>query len=126
MCGYTSTEGYLHDASKSIRGDKFCGLLLDAVNQEELTEERVQNWVSALRAEGILEGGGAGSSSVPVVEPEMTMAEVDTVVVSDASNGAEQPDKATSGYAAHYNPRTDKTMWVNADGRSSFVTAGKP
>ena len=43
MCGYTSPEGYLHEESKAIRGDSFCGLLLDAVNEEELTEERVKN-----------------------------------------------------------------------------------
>ena len=40
MMGYTSQDGYEHESSKSIRGDKFCGLLCDAVNQEELTEER--------------------------------------------------------------------------------------
>jgi flavodoxin len=37
MMGYTSQEGYEHTASKSIRGDLFCGLLCDNVNQEELT-----------------------------------------------------------------------------------------
>ena len=40
MYGYVSQEGYLHEDSKAIRGDKFCGLLLDMVNQEELTTER--------------------------------------------------------------------------------------
>lgn len=29
MLGYTSQDGYEHSASKSIRGDKFCGLLCD-------------------------------------------------------------------------------------------------
>lgn len=38
MYGYISQDGYLHEASKSIRGDKFCGLLLDDVNQDDLTE----------------------------------------------------------------------------------------
>lgn len=38
MHGYISQEGYVHESSKAIRGDKFCGLLLDAVNQEEMTE----------------------------------------------------------------------------------------
>ena len=42
MIGYTSQEGYEHEASKAIRGDKFCGLLCDAVNQEELSAERVE------------------------------------------------------------------------------------
>lgn len=62
--GYVSQEGYLHEASKSIRADgKFCGLLLDVENQEELTEERVDKWVAQLTAEGFLEGGSDSSSS---------------------------------------------------------------
>jgi len=57
MHGYVSQEGYEHEDSKSIRGDKFCALLLDAVNQEELTEERVDNWIAQLTQEGFLEEG---------------------------------------------------------------------
>jgi flavodoxin I len=38
MMGYTSQEGYEHEDSKAIRGDLFCGLLCDMVNQEELSE----------------------------------------------------------------------------------------
>ncbi|OEU20437.1 Flavodoxin, partial [Fragilariopsis cylindrus CCMP1102] len=49
--GYTSQEGYEHEASKSIREDKFCGLLCDGVNQEDLTDKRVVNWVSQLKTE---------------------------------------------------------------------------
>jgi len=59
MHGYVSQEGYEHEDSKSIRGDKFCALLLDAVNQEELTEERVDNWIAQLTQEGFLEEGTA-------------------------------------------------------------------
>ena len=55
MYGAWSQEGYEHDDSKAIRGDKFCGLLLDMVNQEDMTEERVTQWVAQLRAEGFLE-----------------------------------------------------------------------
>ncbi|KAL3789499.1 hypothetical protein HJC23_009735 [Cyclotella cryptica] len=133
MMGYTSTEGYLHDASKSIRGDQFCGLLLDAVNQEELTEERIRNWVAALRAEGILEGSGASSSisskesaSAFGTESNMANVEVDTVVISEPIPLPQQPSSAASGFVAHYNARTDRTMWIKVDGRSYFVTAGKP
>merc|ERR1719276_360218 len=54
MIGYTSQDGYEHEESKAIRNDKFCGLLLDAVNQEEMTESRVKNWVAQLKEEGIL------------------------------------------------------------------------
>jgi len=58
MLGQTSMEGYEHEESKAIRGDKFCGLLCDAVNQSEMSEKRVKDWVKQLLAEGILETGG--------------------------------------------------------------------
>eukprot|EP01082_Thalassiosira_pseudonana_P004809 g4461.t1 g4461 contig15:1077699-1078718(+) len=124
MMGYTSVEGYLHEESKAQRGEKFCGLPLDAVNQEELTEERVQKWVAALIAEGILEGGGEATStaavSVPIASPVAAVAttavEVEIVSVSEPA----------SGYVGHYNPRSDKTMWISVDGHSSYVTSGAP
>lgn len=126
MLGYTSTDGYLHDASKSQRGDMFIGLLLDAVNQEELTEERVKYWVASLKAEGILEGGSSGIAlEVSTVEP-MVKVEVDSAVNGERSAYQPEPAAAASGFVAHYNPRTDSTMWINVDGRSSFVTNGKP
>jgi len=59
MYGYVSQEGYLHEDSKSIRGDKFCGLLNDMVNQEELAEGRVEKWVAQLKGEGFLEESAA-------------------------------------------------------------------
>lgn len=53
-----ATDGsYEHEASKAQRGDFFCGLALDMVNFEELTAERVENWVAQLKEEGILEVG---------------------------------------------------------------------
>jgi len=72
MMGYTSMEGYEHESSKAIRDGKFCGLLCDAVNQEELTDERVQNWVLQLKNEGIIDDvcGGAVSSSVSSASAE--------------------------------------------------------
>ncbi|GKY95518.1 hypothetical protein MPSEU_000513500 [Mayamaea pseudoterrestris] len=54
MLGSWSQEGYEHEDSKAIRGEKFCGLMLDFVNQEELSEERVRRWVAQLKEEGIL------------------------------------------------------------------------
>lgn len=61
--GYTSQEGYQHKESKAIRGESFCGLLLDAVNEEELTEERVKNWVAKLLDQGILDQVAAAVSA---------------------------------------------------------------
>ena len=136
MMGHTSIDGYLHDESKSQRGDKFVGLLLDAVNQEELTEQRIKNWVSALKLEGILEeGSSSGSSSseggmaleVAVAEPSVKV-EMDTKVNGEHAKqpAVQQAAPVASGFVAHYNARTDKTMWINMDGKSSFVTSGKP
>ena len=129
MMGYTSQEGYEHDDSKAIRGDKFCGLLLDAVNQEELTDDRVKNWVDSLIGEGIMESSGgdaapAAVSSTPKVET------ADEVVMEDQALAEEiikqVKETREKGYAANYNPRTDKTMWISTNGKTSFVTSGSP
>ncbi|KAL7458987.1 hypothetical protein ACHAWC_011039 [Mediolabrus comicus] len=125
MLGYTSTEGYLHDESKAIRGDKFCGLLLDAVNQEELTEERVQKWVAGLIDEGILNSDGAAAPPAVVASVETPapapMIEVDVSVVEPTA-----PAEKEEGFVGHYNSQTDSTWWVSANGKSSFVTSGPP
>ena len=128
MMGYTSQEGYEHDDSKAIRGDLFCGLLLDAVNQEELTDDRVKIWVDKLIGEGFLESSGGevtdALSSTPKVET------ADEVVMEDQALAeeiiAEIKDTRKKGYIANYNPRTDKTMWISTNGKTSFVTSGSP
>lgn len=79
MLGSWSQEGYEHETSKSIRGDKFCGLLLDAVNQEDLTDGRVEQWVAQLIDEGLLEGGGGGGG---ISAPAETVSE--PAVIEDA------------------------------------------
>jgi len=131
MMGYTSTEGYLHEESKAIRGgDKFCGLLLDAVNQEELTEGRVKKWVAALIDEGILDSSGAAPQSVQSPAPVPQIIETEVAVVEpvqiNAGVAASQPAEKKEGFVGHYNSITDKTWWVGNNGRSSFVTAGPP
>jgi len=138
MLGSWSQEGYEHESSKSIRGDKFCGLLLDAVNQEELTDERVEQWVAQLIEEGILEGGSS-------VAPAVT-AEVVNGAAADAAvpNGAVAVDASLSqleensnllnenirahssgGYTPHVNPLTGATMWTSPDGTKSYVTGNE-
>lgn len=139
MLGSWSQDGYEHEASKSIRGDKFCGLLLDEVNQEELTEERVQQWVAQLLDEGILEGGGgggggavtaqkemdddfvnglpSGADDVVDVEPVLSQLEKDSTLL-DQTIGSH----STGGYVPHYNPVKGKTLWTSPDGRKSYVT----
>jgi flavodoxin I len=56
MLGFWNMDGYEHEASESVRGDKFCGLLLDEVNQDDLTDDRIKGWVTQLKEEGILKG----------------------------------------------------------------------
>ncbi len=132
MIGYTSQEGYQHKMSKSIRGDLFCGLLLDAVNEEELTEERIENWVAKLLDEGILESSGESTPTATVapatVLPSPQVAVSAAAAFEDLALAEENlTDAKKTGYRAHYNPRTDKTMWISTpDGRSSYVTAGVP
>jgi len=146
MIGYTSQEGYQHEESKAARGDSFCGLLLDAVNEEEKTEDRVNGWVAKLLGEGISESRG---EAAPVAEAPVAAAPVAEVPVAAAPVAAPSPrieetasvifddhllaeeiiagvKKTRSGYAAHHNPRTDETMWISTDGKSSYVTTGVP
>lgn len=49
IVGFTSTEGYYHDASKAQIDDKFVGLIIDEDNQSDLTDERINNWVNEIK-----------------------------------------------------------------------------
>merc|ERR1711924_187103 len=48
--GMTSTDGYEHEESKSIRDGKFVGMMCDEDNQYDLSEGRAQAWGSSSRA----------------------------------------------------------------------------
>jgi flavodoxin I len=145
MLGSWSQEGYEHEDSKAIRGDKFCGLMLDFVNQEELSEDRVQRWVAQLKEEGIIDNviGTATKMVAPQsVEASFTAHDVqhvnghhqtatgsglDSPLVEELASGSALLDATISahsaaGFTAHTNPLTRKTMWTSADGRKFFVT----
>ena len=49
--GYASTDSYTYKFSLAQRGDKFCGLGIDDVNQEDMTEERIIGWANQLKDE---------------------------------------------------------------------------
>lgn len=52
LIGNWSTEGYDFDESKAVKEDGiFYGLALDEDNQHEMTEERVEKWISQLKSE---------------------------------------------------------------------------
>jgi len=52
--GYTSTEGYSYKYSAAEKDGKFCGLAIDDINQEDLSDERIQAWASQIKKEMIL------------------------------------------------------------------------
>lgn len=49
IIGFTSREGYYHDASKAQIDDKFVGLVIDEDNQNDLTEERIKKWTEQIK-----------------------------------------------------------------------------
>ena len=49
IIGFTSTQGYFHDASKAQIGNEFVGLVIDEDNQSDLTEERIKNWINKIK-----------------------------------------------------------------------------
>lgn len=49
--GYWPTEGYDFNDSKAVRDGKFVGLAIDEDNQSDLTESRLQTWVTQLKTE---------------------------------------------------------------------------
>ena len=146
MMGYTSQEGYEHEDSKAIRGDKFCGLLLDAVNQEDLTPERVKNWVAQLKEEGILEGSTSSDAPAAAVEESIVMESTTVNGLSDNSEMIAQLEQENavlrsvlnensqlldetisvhstgSSFTPHYNPKTQRTMFVSPDGRKCYYS----
>lgn len=150
MMGYTSQEGYEHESSKAIRGDKFCGLLCDEINQDDLTVERVKNWVAQLKSEGILEQDKArvntAAPSASVVGPAETESMVingqqDLISKLEAENSRLrkmlEDSKVMDGvlraemmseesFIPHYNAKTGATMWTSADGRRCYYTTDAP
>ena len=52
MFGLTSTDGYDHTKSKAEINGKFCGLMCDEENQNDMSEDRVKAWVGQLKDEG--------------------------------------------------------------------------
>lgn len=45
LSGLWPAKGYEHDESKAQRGDIFVGLCIDTDNQDELTNERLDQWI---------------------------------------------------------------------------------
>ena len=60
--GLTSTNGHDFDESKAVIDGRFCGLALDEVMQQDLTEERVVAWAAELKR--AIQSEGMDESSV--------------------------------------------------------------
>ena len=44
-----SADGYTFDESEAVEGDKFVGLALDNVNEDDKTEERIDAWLESIK-----------------------------------------------------------------------------
>lgn len=51
VIGKTSPEGYDFEESKALIDDEFVGLIIDEMNQDELTDQRIENWVQQIKQE---------------------------------------------------------------------------
>ena len=49
LVGFTSTEGYKFNKSRALRGNQWCGLVIDLDNQAELTDKRVKEWCKEIK-----------------------------------------------------------------------------
>jgi flavodoxin I len=131
---HTSQDGYDHITSKSILpgSDLFCGLLLDQINQDDLTDSRIANWIEKLEIGGFFDSDGSISApKVAVIveeeddddddDDELFM--VETSISSETKRAVlEQTAVATSNFTPHFNAKSGRTMWTSPDGRSSYVT----
>ena len=48
--GHWPTDGYEHEASKAEKNGQFVGLALDEENQSDLSEDRINQWVTQLKS----------------------------------------------------------------------------
>ena len=51
IIGQTSTEGYEFSESRAVVDGKFLGLVVDEINQPDLTDERIDAWVEKIQKE---------------------------------------------------------------------------
>lgn len=49
--GFVNASEYDYEASLAVMNDKFCGLAIDNINEEEKTEERIEKWITQLKTE---------------------------------------------------------------------------
>ena len=51
LVGFTSSEGYTFERSKALRGEQWCGLVVDLDNQSEQAEKKIKAWCQQVKKE---------------------------------------------------------------------------
>ena len=51
LVGFTSIDGYSFERSRALKGDKWCGLVIDIENQSEMTDKRIKDWCRQVKKE---------------------------------------------------------------------------
>ncbi len=51
VVGFTETDGYEYDVSTAEVDGKFAGLVIDEDNQDDLTDERIENWTENIKSD---------------------------------------------------------------------------
>lgn len=51
LVGFTSIRGYTFEHSAALRGDRWCGLVIDLDNQPDQAEQRVKEWCKQIKTE---------------------------------------------------------------------------
>ena len=51
LVGFTSSERYTFERSRALRGDRWCGLVVDLDNQSEQAEKRIREWCEQVKNE---------------------------------------------------------------------------
>jgi len=140
MFGMTAVDdSYEFEASKSVRGDKFIGLVCDAANQDDLTEGRVAKWVAQLKQEGFT-GTGAAAPAPPPPAAAAPAAQA-AMAAYVGTGGAPEMQASALGckdwqssctveeeeeFVPFYSPIIGQTLWVSTkDHRKSYYTFDK-
>ncbi len=51
LVGYVNKDNYTFEESKSVVGDRFCGLPLDEDSESDLTDDRLRSWATDLKSQ---------------------------------------------------------------------------
>ena len=51
LVGFTSSEGYTFERSRALRGNQWCGLVIDLDNQSEQAEKKIKEWCEQVKKE---------------------------------------------------------------------------